>query len=447
MMAAIGNAASAAAVAPSAPPTLDALLAARTVWRAGRMDTADAEAESTGYAELDSLLPHSGWPPHALTELLLPADGIGELSLLLPTLARMTQAGETVVLVAPPYIPYAPAWQAAGVDLAQLQIVQATPRDAPWAFEQCLRSGACAAVLGWPATVDAQALRRLQVAADSGQCLAFALRDRRHAANPSPAALRIEALGSEGGVEWAVRKCRGGNAPARTFLPRSVSIDEPQSHVAGLCESAERSAGAADIGAALRLAQVRTITLSDASGATGEESNASGRNRSDEETGAKSIRAQARSHAAPTPHPQAIPVGATMAALAKANGAGGNAFEPQVLDEQAQAESRSIGAQARSHKPLPPQAQAASVEAALAATAKANGAAGNAFSRHVSADALKEKRMRSRARPQVRPCVSDQAGLFAGFHPAGSNVADEHRTLPRAWPQRTHPHDPRTLFD
>ena len=156
--------------------TLDTLLAARTLWHAGRGAALPADGEPTGHAALDALLPQGGWPRRALTELLLPADGVGELSLLLPTLARLTGEGGIVALVAPPYIPYAPAWQQAGVDLAGLQLVQAAPRDALWAFEQCLRSGACAAVLGWPAQADAAALRRLQVAAASGGCLGFVLR-------------------------------------------------------------------------------------------------------------------------------------------------------------------------------------------------------------------------------------------------------------------------------
>jgi len=125
---------------------IDALLAARTLWHAGRSAAIAADGEPTGHAALDALLPQGGWPRRALTELLLPADGVGELSLLLPTLARCTRAGERVALIAPPYLPYAPAWQAAGVDLAQLRIVDASLRDALWAFEQCLRSGACAAV-------------------------------------------------------------------------------------------------------------------------------------------------------------------------------------------------------------------------------------------------------------------------------------------------------------
>lgn len=198
---------------------LESLLSARTVWRAGRSAAAAPLGETTGFADLDSLLPHGGWPHGALTELLIPAEGVGELALLMPTLSRMTQAGKLVALIAPPFCPYAPAWQRAGVDLRHLEIVRADPRGALWAFEQCLRSAAFAAVLGWPANADGPALRRLQVAADSGECLGFAVRDSRHAGNPSPAALRIERVKEA----WRVRKCRGGQVPARGFAPPSES--------------------------------------------------------------------------------------------------------------------------------------------------------------------------------------------------------------------------------
>lgn len=205
---------------------LETLLAARTVWHAGRSAAIGADGEPTGHPELDELLPQGGWPRRALTELLLPADGVGELSLLLPTLARMTRAGGTVALVAPPYIPYAPAWQAAGVDLAHLEIVEADPRNALWAFEQCLRSGACAAVLGWPQNADAQSLRRLQVAADSGDCLGFALRDRKHAANPSPAALRLEYV-AQPRVQVPVQQFDRPQFPPARFAPHRISESHP----------------------------------------------------------------------------------------------------------------------------------------------------------------------------------------------------------------------------
>jgi cell division inhibitor SulA len=148
-----------------------------------------------------------------LTELLLPADGVGELQLLWPTLARLSQSDETVVLVAPPYVPFASAWQQAGVALPHLQVVEAAPRDALWATEQCLRSGACAAVVCWPLQADDRALRRLQVAAETGQCLGFAFRPMKAAHNPSPVALRI-AIDAQP-HQLRVLKCRGGLAPAR----------------------------------------------------------------------------------------------------------------------------------------------------------------------------------------------------------------------------------------
>ena len=206
---------------------LESLLSARTVWRAGRQAAPAPLGESTGFAALDAMLPHGGWPQGALSELLIPADGVGELALLMPTIARMTQAGRLVALIAPPFCPYAPAWQRAGVDLRYLEIVQPTAqagmqanmRGALWAFEQCLRSAAFSAVLGWPSSADGTSLRRLQVAADTGECLGFAVRDSRHADNPSPAALRIERVQDD----WRIRKCRGGQVPSQGFAPPSYT--------------------------------------------------------------------------------------------------------------------------------------------------------------------------------------------------------------------------------
>ena len=110
--------------------TLDSLLAAQTLWHAGRHPAAASDGEPTGHAALDQLLPQRGWPRRALTELLLPADGVGELALLMPTLARLGRDGGTLALIAPPYLPYAPAWQAAGIDLGVLHVIEAAPRDA-----------------------------------------------------------------------------------------------------------------------------------------------------------------------------------------------------------------------------------------------------------------------------------------------------------------------------
>ena len=186
------------------------LLDGRTVWRGQPMAVPASPVQPTGHASLDAALPTGGWPDQALSEILLRADGVGELSLVFPALARLTQAGGRAILIAPPYVPHAPAWARAGIDLKQLQVVRAQPRDVLWATEQCLRSAACAVVLCWPNKADDRALRRLQVAAETGQCLGFAFRDAKHARNPSPAALRLQI---ESRDQIRVLKCRGGLAP------------------------------------------------------------------------------------------------------------------------------------------------------------------------------------------------------------------------------------------
>jgi hypothetical protein len=196
---------------------LDRLLDQRQVWRGRQVQARPQGLQPSGHPLLDERLPDGGWPAAALSELLLASPGAGELQLLWPTLARLTTAGQRVVLVAPPFIPYAPAWQAAGVDLRWLAQVDASAADTLWAAEQCLRSGSCAAVLCWPQRADDRALRRLQVAAESGVALAFACRGQHAANNPSPAALRIaiDTLPAQ----WRVLKCRGGLPPSMP-IPR-----------------------------------------------------------------------------------------------------------------------------------------------------------------------------------------------------------------------------------
>jgi hypothetical protein len=191
---------------------LDQLLDTRRLWR-GQPQARTPSRQPTGFPMLDAALPSGGWPESALSEVLLPLDGVGELGLLWPTLARLTQAGGLVALIAPPYLPFPAAWANAGVRLDRLQVVRAGPRDVPWATEQCLRSAACAAVLCWPQQPDDRTLRRLQLAAETGQCLGIAMRPVRAAVHASPAALRLalEARPSR----LRVLKCRGGNPPAQ----------------------------------------------------------------------------------------------------------------------------------------------------------------------------------------------------------------------------------------
>ena len=194
---------------------LDSLLRDPRLWRGQLAPTPPLSKYPTGCAALDQALPTGGWPEASLVEVLFSADGLGELSLLLPTLAALSAQDKPIVVIAPPYRPYAPAWQRAGVRLAQLQVIDANGKDALWAMEQSLRAGCCGAVIGWPLQADDNALRRLQVAAETGQTLGFAFRPIAAQGNPSPAPLRLSLRGSGDGAELRVLKCRGALPPAR----------------------------------------------------------------------------------------------------------------------------------------------------------------------------------------------------------------------------------------
>lgn len=198
---------------PFVAAALSNLLDSHQLWH-GRSRRAAIDGIATGIAELDQALPQGGWPPTSLSEILLPRDGVGELQLVLPALATLASQDHPVLVVAPPYLPGVAGWSAVGLDMRHVLIVQTcSSTETLWAMEQCLRSAACAAVLGWPQEADDRALRRLQLAADAGRMPAFVFRDRRHAEHASPAALRIE-LETRPARQLRVRKCRGAQPPA-----------------------------------------------------------------------------------------------------------------------------------------------------------------------------------------------------------------------------------------
>jgi hypothetical protein len=160
---------------------------------------------------MDEQLPGGGWPRGALTEILLEREGIGELRLLLPALARVSATSEWQAWVSPPHVPYAPALSVAGVNLKQLLVVQ--PRsaaDAWWTAEQALRSGACSAVLAWLSMPDERRMRRLQLGAESGRSWGVLFRSASAAQQRSTAALRLRLEATEYGLAVHILKRRGG---------------------------------------------------------------------------------------------------------------------------------------------------------------------------------------------------------------------------------------------
>lgn len=203
---------------------LASLLEGRQVWRGTTPVTHPAAGQSTGLRALDDLLPGGGWPASGLVEVLHEEHGQGELSLLLPVLAGLTRRARPVLLISPPYQAYAPAWQGAGVQLSRLHVLTSEAAGGLWAMEQALRAGCCGAVLGWLPVLEDKTLRRLQLAAETGQTLGFLLRKSGPDATSSTAALRLRVEGGRWGSEIRILKCRGRNPPGSTLRLRDRTL-------------------------------------------------------------------------------------------------------------------------------------------------------------------------------------------------------------------------------
>lgn len=212
---------------------LQQLLTRPDIWQLANRQRQPRTGITTGYRSLDALLSSHGWPRGATSELLVDKAGIGEMSLILPTLAEITRQGRMVILISPSHIPYAPALVQAGVQLEKLLILHPRgQRDHLWAAEQSLQSGACGALVNWqdketPADKD---LRRLQIAARDGDCLHFHFRPGSSATSPSPAALRLQLQSDGEQLAVHLHKQLNGKSGQRLHLARHADLirrDQP----------------------------------------------------------------------------------------------------------------------------------------------------------------------------------------------------------------------------
>ena len=208
---------------------LDARSLPPALWRAHQVDRSHAGTATSpcGFASLDAELPGGGWPHRLLTELLLPHPGLGELRLLAPALAGIAGAGRSVMLFDPPAA--LSGWALAQLGVATGQLFVVYGRDGPhgssarrrlppgadllWAIEQALMSGHVGAVLAWlPQRLRADALRRLQLAAQAHDGPVFLFREIDARLKPSAAPLRL-ALGCAGIDTLAVRVLKRRGPP------------------------------------------------------------------------------------------------------------------------------------------------------------------------------------------------------------------------------------------
>ncbi|MCP5160793.1 MAG: translesion DNA synthesis-associated protein ImuA [Hahellaceae bacterium] len=187
------------------------------LWQAGQWRDYQCAAIATEYPALDALLAGQGWPLGGLTELLCDTPGIGELRLLMPALARLSQQPRWQLWITPPFVPFAPALQAHGIQLDRVLIIHARQTKAQlWTAEQALRSGCL--VLCWPGRLNTAELRRLQLAAKAGDSCGFLFRSSRAAQEHSPAVLRIKLQPHRDGLHLQLLKRRGG-WPVDALIP------------------------------------------------------------------------------------------------------------------------------------------------------------------------------------------------------------------------------------
>ena len=219
------------------------------LWRAHQVGGAASHTggavAASGYDELDAQLPGGGWPAGVLTELLLPHAGVGELRLLAPVLGALQGQQRGVMWFDPPAAPCAWALSALGIDVRQLVVVRSRQAlsgrvkgaarsklpaaDILWALEHALKSGHLGAALAWlPARLPADALRRLQLAAQAHDGPVFLLRDVQERSRASPAPLRL-LLASAGPDLLRVQLLKRRGPPLATALTLALApvLSEP----------------------------------------------------------------------------------------------------------------------------------------------------------------------------------------------------------------------------
>jgi protein ImuA len=189
------------------------------IWRASELSRSRTLSSPSGFECLDAELPGGGWPQSTLVELLIQQPGIGEMHLLRPALAALSK-NRRIALIEPPYRPNSAACKFLGLSCPNILWIRApTTANALWSAEQVLRNGGCGAVLLWQKNIRSEALRRLNLAAQTTNTIFWLLRPLSAAADTSPAPLRIALRPSVGGISVEIIKRRGPHHEHPLIIP------------------------------------------------------------------------------------------------------------------------------------------------------------------------------------------------------------------------------------
>ena len=194
------------------------------LWRGCDMAGQGIHGRSTGYSQLDDILPGRGWPQNGLVEIISPQWGMGELQLLIPLMRSIIEQGQWILWISPPHLLYAPALVQAGINTDQVLVVNldTSCKDALWSMEKALQTKNCGLVLAWQTWLPGKVLRRLQLAAETGSTLGVLFKHRDSKYSPSQIRLQIKGssphAGSFNEADVTVIKARGNFKPLTTQL-------------------------------------------------------------------------------------------------------------------------------------------------------------------------------------------------------------------------------------
>ena len=187
---------------------LTQLLQRPDLWR-GHTWQQPERGYSTGFAALDAQLADFGWPKQGICELFYQGFGQGELTLLFPLLKQFAPRDHIlsspesdlyahprteglIPLIAPPHIPYGPAFRQQGIAAENLLVIDSQDRkEQLWAFEQALLSGACPVVLIWLESISVSEVRRLQLASEKGASLGIVFLPQQQQEASHPVVLKM----------------------------------------------------------------------------------------------------------------------------------------------------------------------------------------------------------------------------------------------------------------
>jgi cell division inhibitor SulA len=194
----------------------------RNLWQNSPEALGESTCRTTGYAELDCVLPGAGWPTGAVTEIHMQRNDIGELQLILPVTANLTQSQRQVYLIAPPYLPNETALSDSGVKMSSLSILNDGNLEKQLDFfKLALLNSQCGAIVWWldqnNEKLDEKNIQYIhQVAKD--RHISILLFRASRAAPCEQSTLRLHITRQEGRTQIRVLKRQGGGFPEPVSL-------------------------------------------------------------------------------------------------------------------------------------------------------------------------------------------------------------------------------------